>query len=227
MKKTIYFILAAVMLLSGCAEKADESQLSESTTTNINTQEETTETEETTTEKPTDRIRDIESIEDFEYEIIDGGVTITKYTGTSTDITVPETIEDTPVKRIGFFAFEAQFAVQSVTLPDTVEVICEGAFIDCASMRTINIPESVTGIERSAFAACTGLESIVIPASVQSIDMEAFTACENMTSLTINNPSLEYADWGLEELPNLTIYASADSAIYKWASENGLTVSAL
>lgn len=216
MKKIIPFLFASLFLLSACGDKKDDIQSSEPS-----------ETQEVTQEIPTDRIRDIETIEDFEYEIIDNAATITKYTGNSTAVEVPAEIEGVPVTKIGFYAFEAQYDVESIKLPETIELICQGAFMDCASMKSINLPESLTAIERGAFVSCTSLESLVIPSAVESIAMESFTACESMTSLTINNPNLEYTDWGLEELPNLTIYADENSAIYKWASEKGIAVSAL
>lgn len=226
MKKTISILFATAFLLAGCGDNTS----SESITTEPTETAEVTEIAEVTempTEKPTDRVRDIEETTDFEYEILDGGVTITKYTGNSTDVIIPDEIEGTPVTKIGFLSFEAKFDVVSVTLPETMEVICEGAFMDCSSLVSINIPESVTSIERSAFAACTSLEALVIPSSVQSIEMEAFTACEAMTSLEIHNPELQYDSWGLEALPNITIYADESSAIYQWASENNISVSTL
>lgn len=223
MKKTISILFATAFLLAGCGDsKSSESNIPEPFETI-----ETAEVTENPTENPTDRVRDIETTTDFEYEILDGGVTITKYTGNSTDVVIPDTIEDVPVTKIGFLSFEAKFDIVSVTLPETTEVICEGAFMDCSSMQNINIPESVTSIERSAFAACTSLESLAIPVSVKSIEMEAFTACESMTSLTIYNSALKYDDWGLESIPSLTVYANADSNVYKWASENNINVSTL
>lgn len=226
MKKTTSILFATAFLLAGCGDNTS----SESNTIEPTEMAEVTEIAEVTempTEKPTDRVRDIEEMTDFEYEILDGGVTITKYTGNSTDVIIPDEIEGTPVTKIGFLSFEAKFDVVSVTLPETTEVICEGAFMDCSSLVSINIPESVTSIERSAFAACTSLETLVIPSSVQSIEMEAFTACEAMTSLEIHNPELQYDSWGLEALPNITIYADEISAIYQWASENNISVSTL
>lgn len=221
-KKILTGTAVISVVLTGCGDKLNNSQLSEhSESSESETMEISAEIAE---EIPTERIREIESTENFEYEILDGKATVTKYTGTSVNVEVPDEIEGVPVTKIGFYSFEAKYGIESVTLPETVELICEGAFMDCASMKIINIPESVTGIERSAFAACTSLESLVIPQNTNFIQMEAFTACDSMTSLTINNPDLEYEDWGLEELPNLTIYASENSAVYKWAAERDLNI---
>lgn len=221
-KKILIGTAVISVILTGCGDKPNISQPSEPSESSDSETIETS--DETTEEIPTERIREIESTENFEYEILDDKATVTKYTGTSANVEIPAEIEGAPVTKIGFYSFEAKYGIESVILPETVELICEGAFMDCASMKTINIPEAVTGIERSAFAACTGLESLVIPQNTEFIQMEAFTACESMTSLTINNPDLEYENWGLEELPNLTIYASENSAVYKWAAEKNFNI---
>lgn len=219
-KKILTGMAVFAVILTGCTDKPEESsQLPESSA-----ETEIPEITEPETEMPTERQREIEAIENFEYEIIDGKATITKYTGSSINVEIPAEIGNAPVTQIGFYAFEAQYGIESVTLPETVELICEYAFMDCGFMRSINIPESVKGIERSAFAACTSLESLVIPENTEFIQMEAFTACESMTSLTINNPDLQYDDWGLEDLPNLTVYAPENSAVYGWAAEKNLNI---
>ena len=93
--------------------------------------------------------------------------------------------------------------------------------MDCSSLEEINIPEAVTGIDRGAFVACTSLKEVTIPKNVAYIREEAFTACEGMTSLRIQNPDLEYENWGLEELPGLTVYAPAGSKAAQWADAMG------
>ena len=42
-----------------------------------------------------------------------------------------------------------------------------------------------------------------------------------MTSLTIMNPDLAYESWGLEDLPNLVVYAPEGSSAAAWASDMG------
>ncbi len=222
MKRRIITAAAAVLLtvlFTGCGDKVSEAGGKSSAS--VNAGEESV----PATEQPTERVPVIEETTDFEYEIIDGAAVITKYTGSSKDVEVPGEIENVPVTEIGFYAFEAKFLVETVTLPESVTCIDEYAFMDCSSLKSINIPDAVTSIERGAFVACTSLESLDIPANVQYIRQEAFTACDGLTSLTINNPDLEYEDWGLEDLPNLTLYAPADSGVCAWAEEKGLSVS--
>ena len=65
----------------------------------------------------------------FEYSIYDLAkktVTIKKYTGTDTEVTIPETIDGYTVVAIGFSAFEDCTSLTSVVIPDTVTSISDG-----------------------------------------------------------------------------------------------------
>lgn len=224
MKKVIFSLIlsaAAAMAVTSCNEvgNTENNSASESSAAEVTTAPETI--EETTAEKPTERVKDIQTGDDFNYEIIDGTAVITLYTGSAEEVEVPAEIEGAPVTKIGTYAFEAQYDITSVTLPESITLIAEGAFMDCSSLESINIPEAVGGIDRGAFVACTSLTEMTIPANVQYIREEAFTACEAMTSLTINNPDLAYENWGLEELPELTVYAEEGSAAAQWAEGMG------
>lgn len=212
-------ICSATIGLSGCSKVGNTNEVSDSANSNVTESE--TEISIPEDEIPTERVPDIQSADEFEYEIIDGSATITGYTGNSTEIDVPAELAGVAVTKIGTYAFEAEYDVTNITLPDTITLIAEGAFMDCSSLESINIPETVTGIDRGAFVSCTSLAELTIPLSVEYIREEAFTACESMTSLNIENPDLIYENWGLEELPALTISAPEDSAVAEWAESMG------
>ncbi len=90
--------------------------------------------------------------------------------------------------------------VESVTIPDYVTKIDEGAFKSCKSLKSVVIPSSVTKIGDYAFFNCTSLSSVIIPESVTSIGSYAFCHC-NITALshpclTIKDGlAIEYDDW--------------------------------
>lgn len=219
MRKLIFIsaVICSAVLFTGCGGKSGSSSESVPESSESSVQEEE--------EIPTDRVRDIESTADFEYEMIGDHAVITRYTGSGGAVEVPGAIEDKPVAEIGYYAFEAKYAVTSVSLPDSVKTIAEGAFMDCSGLESIDLPESVNGIGRGAFVSCTSLKELTIPAAVEYIHEEAFTACEGMTALTIKNPDLKYENWGLEELPDLTVIAPEGSAVSEWAAEKGIKVS--
>jgi hypothetical protein len=219
MKKLVLTAVAimAVLPTAACGSKKDDVIVPAPTQAETQAPEEY----EEETEKPTERVAHIQSVDDYDYEVIDGEVTITKYTGTDTVVEVPSEIDGVKVTFIDDHAFEFKYKLTSVTLPDTITGIGESAFSDCSALEYVNIPEGVTHIDRGAFIACTSLTEITIPAAVTSVQEETFTACDSLTSLTIENPTLAYENWGLEELPNVVIYAPEGSETAQWASEMG------
>ena len=91
---------------------------------------------------------------DFEYEVDDGKVTITDYTGAGGDVVVPDTIDGRPVTCIG-----------------------DNAFCYCTGLTSITLPEGCTTIGYYAFSGCTNLTSITLPDRC-SIGEGAFKGCQ-------------------------------------------------
>lgn len=214
-------LFAAVAIAAvGCGTKAETNSKTESPTGTSAAAEEEVELD-TYAPLATVRDRDIVSAEDFDYEIYEGGVIITKYKGKDTAVELPSEVEGCPVKEIGFFAFEAREDITSVTLPESIEAVGEGAFIDCTSLIDINLPAGLTKIDRGAFAGCTSIAEMTLPAALKTVQEGAFAGCNAMTVMTVLSNELEYERWGLEELPNLAVYAPEGSAAAEWASAMG------
>ncbi|MGM9554591.1 MAG: leucine-rich repeat domain-containing protein [Faecousia sp.] len=77
-------------------------------------------------------------------------------------------------------------SLTSVTIPDSMTEISEGAFWSCGSLTSATIPDSVTKIGDNAFCGCTALKNVTIPGSVTSIGCNAFDGCTGLTSVTIS-----------------------------------------
>ena len=232
MKKFGYasIILAIAAALCGCGEstgKADNVPTAAAQEAATAADEEVAaDNTETAAEPATDeeittvRERNIVSNDTYEYEVYEGSVIITRYKGSDTEVTIPGDIDGAPVSEIGFFAFEAM-GVTSVTLPESVKVIGEGAFIDCTALVDINLPSGLVTIERGAFAGCSALAELTVPAGVKEIKRGAFAGCTGMTSLKILGNELSYDEWGIEDLPDLKVYAPEGSATAGWAGAMG------
>ncbi|MDD6043004.1 MAG: ubiquitin-like protein [Eubacteriaceae bacterium] len=95
----------------------------------------------------------------FSFTISDGEVTITGYTGSATEITIPSKIGENPVTTIGNKAFEYT-NITSVIITNGVKTIGEQAFDSCTSLESINIPDSVTSIKRMCFLNATVLKML-------------------------------------------------------------------
>ncbi|MBO5716174.1 MAG: leucine-rich repeat protein [Clostridia bacterium] len=122
------------------------------TTTNKQDTENTT-TTTTTPKKNTTTNTPVEDEVLFEYIKENGGITITKYIGKQTNVTIPNKIEQLPVLKIGENAF-ADSKVKSVTLPSSCEEIDWFAFYGCFALTTIYISNEVNSIGYGAFDSC-------------------------------------------------------------------------
>ena len=102
-------------------------------------------------------------------------------TCTDTEIIIPSTYNDYPVKIIDLWAFKDCNFIESVIIPDSIVIIDEGAFLGCTSLKNVEIPESVIYISASVFANCPSLREINIPNSVVMFGHNIFGTNNNLS----------------------------------------------
>ncbi|MEI7901995.1 MAG: leucine-rich repeat protein, partial [bacterium] len=181
-------------------------------------------------------------------------ITITGYTGSGGDVTIPSIINSKTVISLGYAAFYNCTSLTSVTIPNSVISIGDMAFNRCTnltnvtigtnvisiesftfeyctSLTSVTIPDSVTNIGTCAFQYCTRLTSITIPDSVTSIGNQAFNSCTSLTSATIPNSVTGIGDSAFANCTNLTSVTIPDSvtsigygAFYKCTSLTSVTI---
>lgn len=154
---------------------------------------------------------------DYRYTLNEGGTaTITKYTGTESNITIPEQLENHKVTMIGSQSFKDNTSLEKIeistnistidwmafagcthlkevdfTEPSKIEVLPYELFVNCSSLTTINIPSSVKEIKLQCFTGCTALTHVVIPEGVELIGRQAFSECTNLQSIIIPSSIVE------------------------------------
>jgi len=133
----------------------------------------------------------------FNYEVRDGLITITRYTGPGGAVTVPSSIAGLPVTRINPYAFRDATSVTSITIPESVTNLLGWGFWGCTNLAAIivdNLNPSFSSLEGVLFnKAQTTLVTYpqgrtggyTIPAGVIEIGDWAFGGCSRTTDITI------------------------------------------
>ena len=85
---------------------------------------------------------------DFEYRTVEGGVEITGYKGSATEVRIPNVIEGAHVVSIARRAFENRSAITKVIIPDSVSRIASSVFNGCSELKNITLPDSLDAICR-------------------------------------------------------------------------------
>lgn len=103
------------------------------------------------------------------------------YSGTETDLVIPSGI--TAINGYALYRTNAT----SVTIPNSVTSIGEGAFYYLSKLTALTIPDSVTSIGKSAFYYCSQLSSITLSRNVTIIDELTFAGCSALTSIELHD----------------------------------------
>lgn len=132
--------------------------------------------------------------------VIENGVLI-KYKGMEPDVVIPECVNE-----IGEGAFMERDAVKSVTIHGKVKKIGAKAFWGCRSLRTVVFNYGITHIGEWAFGVCRSLRTVVLPNSVKYIGRWAFDGCTSFTDISLPQSLDELGDrafWGCKSLTDI------------------------
>ncbi len=154
----------------------------------------------------------------------EGGLAITGYEGTDTDVVIPKAIGKDPVKKIDEDAFRHCTNLTSVTILEGVTEIGWNAFSFCTGLQRVTIPESVTKIGEWAFLFCTGLQSVTIPKSVREFGGGVFEACLGLQSVSIPEGIKTLSKGGFENTPwlkNLGEFAVINHILLAYQGHGG------
>lgn len=120
------------------------------------------------------------------YTVSGGEASVTGYTGTATELTIPDALGGAPVTTIAVNAFEDNQTLTAVVLPDTVRLIDECAFANCPALTRLAFGSTVTTIGFSAFYGCDALTTVDFDGSQarwNAIEIGAYN--EPLTSASI------------------------------------------
>ena len=157
---------------------------------------------------------------DFTYELDSNNyASITSYQGTSSNVTIPSTIDGYAVKTIANHAFNESRndtngkVLTNVIISEGITEIGDFAFIDCTNLESVTVPESVTDLGFQTFIGCSKLTKINIPSKVTKLQSmifqdtgftefevpenvaemnSSFRSCDNLKKVVIYNKNLSY-----------------------------------
>ena len=155
---------------------------------------------------------------DFTYELYrNGKISITGYTGSLSEITIPSTINGHITSSIESNAFENCTNLKSVTIPESVKSIGRNAFSGCTNLSKVNYTGTIDQWAEIAFSGmysnptynCNELyinNHLVTEANITTatkINNYAFVACENLASVTVGNSVTSIGENAFSDCANL------------------------
>lgn len=140
--------------------------------------------------------------------------TLKKYKGTDKTVKVPDSVEI-----IGEGAFQENTDIEKVVLPDSVKGIEAYAFWGCDNLKTVTLGKGMTEIGDMAFTNCTGLETMTIPSNIRRIGLQAFAYCQRLEDITIPAEVTDIREDAFDGDYLLNIRCEAGSYADKYAQE--------
>lgn len=122
----------------------------------------------------------------------DGTLRLDSYKGSDEEVVLPPEITGSKVTVIGKQAlspsapgakgiiWKQRQRIRSITIPDTVTTIEDGAFAYCKELTEISVPGSVVTIGKEAFEQCAKLKSVVLPAHDCILGYGMFFFCQEL-----------------------------------------------
>lgn len=89
------------------------------------------------------------------------------------------------VNYIGISAFEGCGALTDIQIGAQTQVIDSRAFAKCISISEVNIPQSVTKIGNAAFYGCFSLQNVNLPSNISTLENSVFYQCSALSYITI------------------------------------------
>lgn len=109
------------------------------------------------------------------------GNTLTEYNGTETNVIIPSMFNGVEINKLEYTFLEKE-TIQSVYIPDTIEIIGISTFDGCLSLKRVRMSCNLKIIDSFAFTK-TAITSIYIPKSLTNINMYAFYDCSQLQTV--------------------------------------------
>jgi len=226
MKKKLFLSLICGVLVLGVATGCGRNNNSTSNNSGLNNGIDNTQNQQSTSSDIT-----IESVKNaketnfalFSYVDVDGGISITDYTGTDEIVVIPEVIDGKTVVSIGRNAFVNNDTIKGLKIANTVHTIEYGACLNCTELKVLVSGTSLKTINDYAFSS-TKLEYVELNNGLETLEISCFgfTYLKQIeipsSVVNINLPLL------VDEVNNngtITVIGEVGSAAERYVQEKG------
>ncbi len=138
---------------------------------------------------------------DFTYTVSGSNATITGYSGSAANLTIPSRLGGYKVTKIDDGSFKSNNNLVTVIIPSSITTIegyysNDGAFQYCSKLKSVTFEKGTSdaSIGPFAFADCPSLESVYIPRNYVSVGAGAFKGDLSITSFEWEKSSSNYAN---------------------------------
>lgn len=135
----------------------------------------------------------------------ENGAVLEEYTGSDTEIVIPDTIDDIEVKALGDFTFYLNDKITKITISKNIEEIGQFPFYGCTSLMEFKVDKeneaffvtsedilmSMDGLCIMSYPIGKNPEKYTVTDGIEAIHSGAFAMCSNLKEITFPE-SLEY-----------------------------------
>ena len=116
----------------------------------------------------------------------------------SSVVSIPEGVE-----KIEHGAFINCKDMTHIAIPDTVNEICDFAFNNCVKLQEISLPDNIEHIQLYTFLNCKSLKKVKFPSNLKVINHSAFSDCDLQGKLIFPNSTRTIGDNAFKRNKNL------------------------
>ncbi len=144
----------------------------------------------------------------FKYTINATGTAylVTGYSGTGTNVVVPDYFKGKPVRNINRDVFKNHTEIQRITIGKNVTYIGQYAFYGCTGLTALTIPDGVKTIYDYAFYGCAEIKELNLGSGLEDIGSLAFYNCEKLERVNVGDLTawckIYFYDYGATPLSN-------------------------
>ena len=157
----------------------------------------------------------------FEYEDVNGGVSITGFNGSNEIVVIPQSIEGKRVVSIGKNAFVNNSTIRGLKISDSVHTIGDSAFMNCLELEVFVSGSGLKKLDSYCFNSCTKLRDVELNQGLESM-IQCFGFADISTIEIPNSVTEMFVPFCVPTADYyITIIAETGSYVEQYVNENG------